>query len=569
VRYSNVSWKIKGERSMKKRVSAFLSTCMLVALALAGCASNTPQASEPAATANNQTSNNNTPAPTASNEKGEKVFRFNIGSEPSTADPGLSDDNISSMVVSSTFDGLTRKGEDDKIREAVAEKIEISEDGLTYTFHLRDSVWSNGDPVTAHDFEYAWKRALDPKTASDYAYQLFYLKNGAAFNAGKAKMDEVGVKALDDRTLEARLENPTPFFLELTAFATYFPINKKVAEANPEWATEASTHVGNGPFKLEAWEHKSKMTFVKNVNYWDKDSVKLDKVEVTMIEDENTELSMFENGDLDWAGGPFSSLPTDAIPALKDSGKFNVRPVANTYWYQFNIEKPPFNNVKIRKAFGYAINRQLIIDNILQAGQLPATGLLPPTMAVNPDGYFKDNDAELAKQLLAEGMQELGITQLPPITLIFNTSEAHKKIAEAVQDQWKQTLGVDVKLVNMEFAVYLDTLDSGNYQIARRGWIADFNDPVNFIEIFREKRGNNNTNWVNAKYNELLIQSGKERDLEKRKQLFAQAEQILMDEMPVAPIYFYTISWLQGDKMAKGIYMDPLGNGDLKYVEMK
>jgi len=193
------------------------------------------------------------------------------------ADPGLADDNISSMVVSSTFDGLTRKGPDGKFHEAAAEKIVTSEDGLTYTFHLRDANWSNGDPVTARDFDFAWKRALDPQTASDYAYQLFYIQKGAA-----------------------------------------------------------------GP----------NMSFVKNGSYWDKDNVKLDKIEVTMIDDQNTELSMFENDELDWAGGPFSTLPTDAIPALKDSGKLQVIPVANTYWYQFNIEQPPFNNAKIRKAFG-------------------------------------------------------------------------------------------------------------------------------------------------------------------------------------------------------------------------
>ncbi|MED4908105.1 peptide ABC transporter substrate-binding protein [Brevibacillus centrosporus] len=550
---------------MGKWIRACFVTCLLFAVALTGCSPSAKQS--PTA----GTDKSNTPAQEAGSAgaNSPKVFRFNIGSEPSTADPGLADDNISSMVVSSTFDGLTRKAPDGKFHEAAAEKIETSEDGLTYTFHLRDAKWSNGDPVVAQDFEYAWKRALDPQTASDYAYQLFYLKKGADYNAGKATKDDVGVKALDDKTLQVQLENPTPFFLELTAFATYYPVNKKVAESNPKWAMEASTHVGNGPYKLETWAHKNKMVFVKNDSYWDKENVKVDKVEVTMIEDQNTELAMFDNDELDWAGGPFSTLPTDAIPALKESGRFTVIPVANTYWYQFNIEKPPFNNVKIRKAFGYAINRQAIIDNILQAGQIPATGLLPPTMASNPNGYFRDHDTELAKQLLAEGMQELGITKLPPITLIFNTSEAHKKIAEAVQDQWKQTLGVDVKVANMEFKVYLETLDAGNYQIARRGWVADFNDPVNFIEIFREKHGNNNTNWTNATYNDLLQQAAKERDPEKRKELFGQAEQILMEEMPLSPIYFYTVSWLQGDKVAKGIYTDPLGNGDLKYVEMK
>jgi oligopeptide transport system substrate-binding protein len=548
---------------MKKSVFTLLSSIVVLGAALAGCTG-----SSTSAPPGNQTGNNS-PAPSPAHTE-PKVFRTNIASEPRTTDPGLASDNISGAIAQSTFDGLTRNGEDDKPHEAVAEKIDVSEDGLTYTFHLRDSKWSNGDPVTAHDFEFAWKRALDPKTASEYAYQLYYIKNGEAYNSGKAKAEDVGVKALDDKTLEVKLENPTPFFLELTSFYTYMPVNKKVVEANPNWAMEASTHVGNGPFKMQSWEHKSKIVLVKNENYWDKDSVKIDKIEINMIEDENTALSMFENGELDWVGAPFTSLPTDSIPALKEAGKLNTKAVATVYWYKFNTERAPFNNAKIRKAFAYAIDRKAIVENILQAGQIPATSTLPPSMAVNPNGYFKDHDVETAKKLLAEGMKELGITKLPPVTISFNTSEGHKKIAEAIQDQWKQALGAEVKLENQEFKVYQETLNTGKYQVGRMGWVADFNDPVNILEVFRDKDGgNNDTRWENATYKKLLLQSAKERDPEKRKQLFAEAEAILMDEMPVIPIYFYTNSWLQGDNVAKGIHLDGLGNGDMKWIEMK
>ncbi len=541
---------------MRKSVFTVMSSLVVLGTALAGCSGNSTSA-PPSPTA----------PPPASTEP--KVFRTNISSEPRTTDPGIASDNISGAIAQATFDGLTRNGQDNKPHEAVAETIDVSEDGLTYTFHLRDSKWSNGDPVTAHDFEYAWKRALDAKTASEYAYQLFYIKNGEAYNAGKAKADDVGVKALDDKTLEVKLENPTPFFLELTSFYTYMPVNKKVAEKNPAWATEASTHIGNGPFKMESWEHKSKIVLAKNEHYWDKDAVKVDKIEFSMIEDENTAFSMFENGEIDWAGAPFDSLPTDAIPALKESGKLITKPVATVYWYKFHTEKAPFTNAKIRKAFTYAINRKAIVENILQAGQLPSTSFLPPSMSIKSD-YFKDNDTETAKKLLEEGMKELGISKLPPVTISFNTSEGHKKIAEAIQDQWKKALGVDVKLENQEFAVYQETLNTGKYQVGRMGWIGDFNDPINFLEVFRDKDGgNNDTRWENARYKELLIQSSKEKDPEKRKQLFAEAEAILMEEMPVAPIYFYTSSWLQGDRVKQGIHIDGLGNGDMKWVEMK
>ncbi|MED4782477.1 peptide ABC transporter substrate-binding protein [Brevibacillus choshinensis] len=547
---------------MKKNVFVAMSSILVLGAALAGCGGGN-NAAKPADNA----TQGSTPA-AATPAAGPKVLKLNLHSEPPTADPGIAEDSTSGTIVRATFEGLTRAGGDGKVHEAAAESYKVSEDGKTYTFKLRDAKWSNGDAVTAKDFEFAWKRALDPKTASNYAYQLYYIKNGEAFNKGKAKIEDVGVKAIDDKTLEVTLENPTPFFTELTAFYTYYPVNQKVVEGNEKWAAEAKTHVGNGPFKLEAWEHKNKLTLVKNDNYWDKDAVKVDKLEFSMVEDENTELSMFDNGELDWAGSPTSSLPTDAIPALKDSGKMKTQPIAGTYWYKFNTEKAPFNNVKIRKAFTYAIDRQALIDNVLQTGQIPATGAVPPSMALNKDGYFKDKDLDTAKKLLEEGMKEEGLTKMPTVTLSYNTSEGHKKIAEAIQDQWKKQLGVDVKIENKEWKVYLEDLHQGNFQIGRMGWLGDFNDPINFLELYKDKKGgNNDTNWENPKYKELLNQSALEKDPEKRKAILAQAEQILMDEMPIMPIYFYTDSWVQNDKVT-GIVIDGLGAVDYKNADI-
>ncbi|WP_092268219.1 peptide ABC transporter substrate-binding protein [Brevibacillus centrosporus] len=552
---------------MKKNIFALVSSVAVLGTALAGCGGG----QEAAKPAEQPAGNTQTQAPAAAPaaEKKPQVLRMNLHSEPPTADPGIAEDTTSGAVILATFDGLTRIGGDEKPHEAAAESYTVSDDQLTYTFKIRDHKWSNGDPVTAKDFEYAWKRALDPKTASNYAYQLYYVKNGEKANKGEAKLDDVGVKALDDKTLEVKLENPTPFFLELLAFRTYFPVNQKVVEGNEKWAGEAATHVGNGPFKMESWEHKSKMVLVKNDNYWDKDNVKLDKIEFSMVEDENTELSMFENGELDWAGAPMSALPTDAIPALKEQNKITTKPIAGTYWYKFNTEKPPFNNVKIRKAFAFSIDRQGLIDNILQTGQIPATGAVPPSMVLNPNGYFKDNDQAEAKKMLEEGMKELGISKLPAITLSYNTSEAHKKIAEAIQDQWKKNLGVDVKLENKEWKVYLEDLHNGNFQVGRMGWLGDFNDPINFLELYKDKMGgNNDTRWENPKYKELLNQSALESDLDKRKKILADAEQVLMDDMPIMPIYFYTQSWVQNPSV-KGVQMTGLGDVDWKgaYIE--
>ncbi|MFG0215872.1 peptide ABC transporter substrate-binding protein [Brevibacillus porteri] len=498
----------------------------------------------------------------------QKVLRMNLQGEPPTADPGIAEDTTSSTIITATFEGLTRLGKDGKLHPAAAESYTVSEDGKTYTFKIREAKWSNGDPVTAYDFEYAWKRALDPKTASNYAYQLYYVKGAEAFNNGTGKAGDVGVKAIDDKTLKVELTNSTPFFLELVAFKTYFPVNKKVVEGNDKWADEADTVVGNGPFKMETWKHKSKLTVVKNEKYWDKANVKLDKIEFTMIEDENTELAMFDNDEVDWAGAPNSSLPTDALPILREGGFLKTQPIAGAYFYRFNTEQAPFTNAKIRKAFAYAINRESITSDILHAGQVPATSYVPPSMALNKDGYFKDNDLEAAKKLLVEGMKEEGITKLPPLTLSFNTSEGHKKIAEEIQGQWKKNLGVDVKLENKEWQVYLDDVHQGNYQIARGGWLGDFNDPINFLDMFQEKDGgNNDTRWGNQKYKELLNQSALEQDPEKRKVILMQAEQILMDEMPIMPIYFYANSWVQNENL-KDVVMDGLGDIDFKYADL-
>lgn len=552
---------------MKKTLAGLALSALAISTALTGCAGNTAQ---PAATPTEGTAPATTPdAAPAEQGKAGGTLRINLHSEPSTIDPGLAKDATSGAVVRATFDGLTRLDENAKPMNSVAENVEVSPDGLVYTFKLRDSKWSNGDPVLASDFEFAWKRVLDPKLAAEYAYQLYYLKNARKAHEGKGSVDDVGVKALDDKTLQVTLENPTAYFLELTAFYTYYPVNKKVVTADPKWALEAKTHVGNGPFKMEAWEHKSKIVLAKNENYWDKDVVKLDKIDFAMIEDDNTELSMFENGELDRAGQPLGGLPTDAIPALKDAGKLVISPKATMYWYKFNTEKPPFNNAKIRKAFAYAVNRQSIVDNVTQVGQVPTMGLLPKTMAVKPEGYFKDNDVETAKKLLDEGMKELGITKLPEITLSFNTVERHKKIAEALQDMWKQGLGIDVKLINKEFKVHLDDMHTGNYQMGRLGWNADFNDPINYMEIYRDKDGgNNDTRWEHPRYKELVNLMAKETNPEKRKEMIAEAEQIFMDEMPIIPIFTDVDVWVETDKV-KGIRVDPLGFIDFKWAEMQ
>lgn len=537
---------------MKSLQKLSLSVVLLSSLMLAACGGN--QAATPPATP--------TQDQTAKQEPQVLKINMNTG-DPSTIDPGLAEDIPSMTVARAAFDGLLRLDVDGTIKESVAKKYEVSPDGLTYTFHLRDSKWSNGDPVTAQDFEYAWKRVLNPDTAAGYAYQLYYLKNGEAYHQKKVKAEEVGVKATDEKTLVVTLENPAPFFPQLVASVTYLPVHKKLVEGNKDWANSPENYVGNGPFVLKQWEHKSKIVLEKNPQYWDAEKVKLSRLEISMIEDANTELSMFENGELDWAGSPLGDLPLDALQSLKDSGKMQTQATAGTYWYVFNTTKPPFNNKKIRQAFTYAINRQEIVDNVVPFKSTVALGILPTTMALKPEGYFKDGDVETAKKLLAEGMKELGINKLPEVELIYNTSEVNQRVATVIQDQWRKAFGIEVKLRNMENKVRKEEMRQGNFQIARSSWIGDFNDPINFFEVF--KGGLNDSKWNHKEYLALLAQSAKEQDVQKRTEILKQADAIVMDEMPAAPIYYYTYAWVKQDTV-KDVVIDALGFIDFKYA---
>lgn len=495
-----------------------------------------------------------------------KVLRLNLSDEPMSIDPAVADDQHSLTLARALFDGLVRIGPDGKLQLSLADKMDVSADLKTYTFQLREAKWSNGDPVTAHDFEYAWKRVLDPNTESSYAYQLFPILNAEKANSGKEKLDAVGVKAVDAKTLRVILEQPTPYFAELTAFPVFYPVNQKVVAANPAWAEEASTHVGNGPYKLASWNRDDKLTLSKNAGYWDQAAVKLDKLDFSISRGEDQALAKFDAGEVDMAGAPFGELPLNALPILKEKGLLHTKPLAAVYWYKFNTEQAPFTNAKIRKAFAYALNRQAIVDTVLKGNQEPALTAVPVSDKNKQPAYFKDNDQKLAKTLLAEGMKELGLTKLPPITISLNQSPVHQKVAVEIQRQWKQTLGVEVQLQELEWKVFLENLHNGDYQIGRSGWFADYADPANFLELYKEKDGGlNDTKWENKTYQSLLQQAASQADPAKRQQLLAQAEKLLMDEMPVIPIYFYTNNWVQ-DKKVKGIVMDDLGYLDFKWA---
>ncbi|WP_036200660.1 peptide ABC transporter substrate-binding protein [Ureibacillus sinduriensis] len=506
-------------------------------------------------------------------EGGPKELNLVVASEPPSMHPQLATDSTSNAVLKNVFEGLTTV-KDGEVIEAAAEKVDVSEDGLVYTFTLRDAKWSNGDTVTAEDFAYAWTFALTPENASEYASILYPIKGAQAFNLGEGSAEDLGIEVVDEKTLKVTLENPTPYFLELTAFKTYYPIHKATAEANDTWFAEAGDqYISNGPFTLSEWQHGGSMTLEKNANYWDADNVALDTVNISMVESETTAATMFDKGEIDFLGAPYQSVALDVIDRYKEEGILNISDYASIYVYKFNTTDEIMSNVNIRKALTLAIDRQGLIDNITKGEQTPATGMVPAAVKGFEEdrGYMKDNDIEEAKKALELGLQELGLSDASEldIKLSFNTSEAHAAIAQFIQEGWRTNLGIEVTLDNSEWQVYLDKLSNLDYQIARLGWIGDYNDAYTFLEMYNSAdNGNNDTGWENAEYTALLEQSNKEQDPAKRLELLKQAEAIIMSEYPVAPIYYYTNLSVKKDYV-ENMELDALGNIYLKYVDIK
>ncbi len=471
-------------------------------------------------------------------------LRYAVAAEPETLDPRKSTSIPAGIVQAQLFEGLTALDAAGVPVPAAAHRWEVSADGLRYIFHLRPGAkWSDGTPVTAADFEYAWKTALSPELASSYAYQLFCLKNGQAYNAKKAAADTVGVRALDDHTLEVVLERPTPFFLSLVAFRTYYPVNRRAA-ANERWAAAAETFVGNGPFRLANWVHDNKMELVRNEHYWDAGQVRMEKIDIILIDSSATRLLMFENKQLDMADSP----PVGEIPRLRREGKLQIFPFLGVSYFPFNVARPPFDNPLVRKAFTLAVDRRALIDTVVRGGQTPALAFVPPGIPDAAPGrdfraaggsYFADNDLAAAKALLTRAGYPDG-RGLPPVTLLYSTGESNKLVAEAVQEMWKRALGVTVQLSNQELKVFYDNLDKHNFQVAIDSWIGDYLDAMTFLELFETGNGNNSPGYANPVYDRHLAAARAARDGAARAAALHAAEAVLMDDAVVLPLYFST-----------------------------
>jgi len=501
-----------------------------------------------------------------------KVVKINIGADPKTIDPGLNNSVEGSHVIVNAFEGLTNIDKNEKVIPGVAEKWDVSTDGVKYTFHLRNNAkWSDGQAVKAKDFEYAWKRALKPETASEYAFQLYYLKNGEAYNQGKAAVDTVGVKAVDDATLEVTLEAPCPYFLSLMSFPTYMPVRQDVVEKGPTtWATKPETYISNGAFTMKELKIKDSINFVKNKNYWNASSVKLDGIEFKVLEQATSYMSAFKTGQLDLIDKP----PVQEIPSLLKDGTAVSYAYLGTYYYDFNISANAASvnpkaakalaDVRVRKALSLAIDRTEITSKVSQGGEAPATGFVPGGVTGTSGDKFKNKeylnktaDVAQAKKLLAEAGYPDG-KGFPDLELIYNTNQGHQSIGVAIQDMWKKNLGINITLRNLERKVQLTEANKHNYVINRDGWIADYNDPMTFLDLFTTTNGNNYAGYNKPEYDKLITAAKREVDATKRTAMLHQAEDMLMNDMPIMPIYEYTEVVCMNKKLT-GVHISNLG----------
>ncbi len=548
----------------RKNAVSFSIAALVAGLALitAGCGGGSDEGTSSTSTA------------AAGGDAAEQTLTVNWGAEPPSLDPGLATDTTSANILLNIMDPLVKLDDDLKPVPSLAESWDVSADGKTVTYHLvSGATWTNGDPVTAKDFEWSWKRTISPDLAADYAYQFYGIAGAQEYNGCKANCDalaaKVGVKATDDSTLVVTLTSPQPWFLQQSAHHSFLAVNRKAVEQFGAKWTEAANIVTNGPFKLSAWKHDSEIDLVKWDDWRDAASVKLTSVKGRMITDGTTSVQAFEAGEIDVN----PNLPTEEISRLKETPDYQQYPGLGTYYYGFNVKTIP--DAKQRRAMSLAIDRRTIIDQIAQADQLPASGFTPKGMPgydeLHQDSEWEPEtaDMEKAKALMAEVANPN-----KEITLLLNDSPGHKEIAVAIQAAWKE-LGLDVTIKQQEWAQFLEFLGpppDPSIDVYRLGWIGDYVDAINFLELWTCKSGNNNTNFCNAEYDKLVEKARQTEDNTARYAIYAQLEAILggeAGEMPVMPIYWYTYIQQERPNVQDSWNLNLLSQVDLTKVVVK
>lgn len=581
---------------MKKTLSLLLSLVFVVSL-LAGCGNPGTTTATPTPDANPETSGTpapeGTPAPSAG---GPFEITLNIASEPQSIDPALNSAVDGAIMLGHMFEGLMKwkdsgvetPGSDGtctnaELTEGQAESYEkvVNDDGtVTYTFKIRsDARWSDGKPVTAGDFVYSWQRLVTPETTADYNYMIDSVVNANEIMAGDMDPTELAVSAPDDSTFVVTLTSDLPYFLEVCAFPATFPVRQDVTTKddgtpNDQWTFDVATYLCNGPYKLTAWNHNSEIVMEPNEQYYDAANLGPDKITFKLMDDQNAMLSGFNSGELDF----IEDVPQAELPDLIASGDLKIVDYIGTYYVCYQTQKAPFDDPRVRQAFTLAVDRTFIVDKVTQAGQVPANGFVPAGVydaagstgddfrtvggayySIEGDAdYSYEANCEKARELLADAGYPNG-EGFPVVEYLYNTSDAHKAVAEALQNMWETELGVKVTLNNQEWAVFLQTRKDGNYSIARNGWIADYNDPMSFLDMWLTGGGNNDAQYANADYDAKIQEAKNTTDPAARMKLMHEAENIIMgQDWALNPLYFYTQKYMLSDRVG-GMFYTPLG----------
>ena len=476
-----------------------------------------------------------------------------------------------------SFECLLAVDQNGQLAPGQAESWETSEDGLTWTFHLRDGLkWSDGSDLTANDFVYSWKRVCDPMVAAPYAETVLSMVEGYD-KAIEGDLDALQVVATDNNTLVVTLSAPCSYFGSLAAFATLSPVQQATVEANGDaWATKAETYISNGPFYVSDWVPGSYIMMTKNPYYWNADAIKLDGIKWNLIEDSNAAYSAYQTGEVLM----IKDVPTEEIPSLKENADFYVDPIIGTYYLSMNIDREPFNNADVRKALSLAIDRDYVANTLMQGTYSPAGNLMGPGWIDTDGKQFKDNanggkeyidttnyeaDLEEAKQLLADAGYPNG-EGFPTITYSTNDAGYHKVVAEYLQQAWAE-LGIDLQVDIVEWASFTPMRRNGDYDVARNGWVGDYSDPSNMLDLFYSTNGNNDGKFNNADYDAAMELSRTTLDAAERSTALHNAEDVLMEEAGCIPVAYYNDFWLQSDKIT-GSWHSPYGYWYFMYADI-
>ncbi len=525
---------------MKRILAVLLSACLAAAMAFGG-----PQSEKASA--------------------GAELIVANFA-EPKSMDPHLVTGVPEHRIMGALFEGLVTN--DPQTYEPVpglAESWSVSADGMTWTFKLRKATWSDGVPITAQTVVKSWLRVLNPETGAQYAwFPSLFIKGAEDYNKKKAGPETVAIKAVDDSTFQMTTVGPLPYAIGALAHYSFdvVPIHA-IEKFGKDW-TKPENFVGNGAFRLETWKPQDRVTVVPNEKYWDRKAVKLARVTFLPGEDRNTGFLMYENKEVDW----ITDVPTGQMDAVKGRADFQTAPRLGSYYYIPQTQRPPLNDVRVRKALSLSFNRKDLVDKVSKAGEVPALSMVPP-MAGYPAVKGNSENVELARKLLAEAGFPGG-KGFPKLRILYNTSEAHKKIGEFVQQQWKENLGIDVELENQEWNSYLDNKANHKFDIARAGWIGDYVDPNTFLDMWVKGGGHNDGLYDNPKYDSLIKKASQMPAGKDRFAVLAEAEQILMTEdQGIIPIYFYVNKELIDLNKWGGWYTNVMGYHPVKYIYKK